>query len=62
VPASGVLVEFIIYNKNPLIITPTGGIIINLTIFNKDIFIRAKILRPNKIRSYKDTSEGEYLY
>ncbi len=53
--------EFIIYSRGPLIITPTGGIIINLTTLNRDIFIRAKILRLNKIRFYKDTSEGKYL-
>jgi len=55
-------VEFIIYNKDPLIIIPTGGIIINLIIFSRDIFIRAKILRLNKIRFYKDINEGKYLY
>ncbi len=54
--------EFIIYNKGPLIIIPTSGIIINLTILNKDILIRAKILRLNKIYFYKSTSEGKYLY
>jgi len=60
-PASGVLIEFIIYSRGPLIITPTGRIIISLIILNRDIFIRAKILYPNKIRFYKDTSEGKYL-
>jgi len=59
---NGVLTEFIIYSKDPLIIIPTGRIIINLIIFNRDIFIRAKILRFNKIRFYKDTSEDKYLY
>jgi len=54
-------VEFIIYSKGPLIITPTGRIVISLIIFSRDIFIRAKILRPNKIRSYKGTSENKYL-
>jgi len=54
--------EFIIYSRGPLIITPTGRIIINLTIFNRDILIRAKILYFNKIYSYKGTSEGKYLY
>jgi hypothetical protein len=53
--------EFIIYSRGPLIITPTGRIIINLTTFNRDILIKAKILRLNKIHSYKGTSEGEYL-
>jgi len=57
-----VLVESIIYSKGPLIIIPTSRIIINLTILNKDISIKAKILRFNKIRFYKDTSEGKYLY
>jgi hypothetical protein len=57
-----VLAEFIIYNRGPLIITPTGGIIISLTILNRDTPIRAKILRFNKIRFYKSTSEGKYLY
>ncbi len=56
------LAEFIIYNRGPLIITPTGGIIISLTILNRDTPIRAKILRFNKIRFYKSTSEGKYLY
>jgi hypothetical protein len=55
-------VEFIIYNKDPLIIIPTGGIIINLIIFSRDILIRAKTLRLNKIYFYKSTSEGKYLY
>jgi hypothetical protein len=55
-------VEFIIYNKGSLIIISTGGIIINLIIFNRDIFIRAKTLYFNKIYSYKDISEGKYLY
>jgi len=55
-------VESTIYNKGPLIITPTSRIIISLTTFNRDILIRAKILRLNKIYSYKGTSEGKYLY
>ncbi len=55
------LIEFIIYSRGPLIIIPTGRIIISLTTLNKDILIKAKILRPNKIRSYKGASEGEYL-
>jgi hypothetical protein len=55
-------VEVIIYNRGPLIITPTSRIVISLTIFSRDILIRAKILRPNRIRSYKGTSEGEYLH
>jgi len=57
-----VLIEFIIYNRGPLIITPTSRIIISLITFNRDILIKAKILRPNKIRSYKSASEGEYLH
>ena len=59
---NGVLAEFIIYNKDPLIIIPTGRIIINLIIFNRDIPIRAKILYFNKIYFYKNTSEGKYLH
>jgi len=55
-------VESTIYNRGPLIITPTSRIIISLIIFNRDVPIRAKILRPNKIRSYKGASEGKYLY
>jgi hypothetical protein len=55
-------VEFIIHSRGPLIIIPTGRIIISLIIFNRDILIRAKILRFNKIRSYKGTSESKYLH
>ncbi len=51
----------IIYNRGPLIITPTSRIIINLTILNRDIPIRAKTLYFNKIRSYKGINEGKYL-
>ncbi len=54
--------EFNTFNKGPLIIIFIYRIIISLIIFNRDILIRAKILRPNKIRSYKGTSDGEYLY
>jgi len=53
--------EFIIYSRGPLIITPTGEIVISLTTLSRDVLIRAKTLRPNKIRSYKSTSEGKYL-
>jgi hypothetical protein len=57
-----VLIESIIYNKDSLIITPTSRIIINLIIFNRDIFIKAKILYFNKIYFYKDINENKYLY
>jgi len=53
--------ESIIYSRDPLIFIPTVKIIINLIILNRDIFIRAKTLRLNKIYSYKDINEGKYL-
>ncbi len=56
------LTEFIIYSRGPLIIIFINRIIISLITLNRDIFIRAKTLYFNKIRSYKGTSEGEYLY
>jgi len=57
-----VLIKSTIYNRGPLIIIPTGRIIISLITFNKDIPIRAKILHFIKIYFYKGTSEGKYLY
>jgi len=41
--------------------TPISRLVISLATLSRDILIKAKTLRPNRIRLYKGTSEGKYL-
>jgi len=60
-PAGDTLTKSTTFSKSPLIITPINRIIISLATLNKDILIKAKTLRLNRIRLYKSISEGKYL-